>query len=83
MEHLKYLTTEQALADIPYFAANFSRLNHPDFDLTPRGTPWIMIGGSYPGIRAAITRNKYPDTIFAALCFVRPRPGSTQYERVL
>lgn len=25
-----------------------------------------MVGGSYPGARAAFTRNKYPDTIYAA-----------------
>ncbi|PYH47180.1 putative serine peptidase, family S28 [Aspergillus saccharolyticus JOP 1030-1] len=65
-EHYKYLTTKQALADIPYFAQNFSRKSHPDVDLTPKGTPWIMIGGSYAGIRASLTRNEYPDTIYAA-----------------
>ncbi|GAQ07670.1 hypothetical protein ALT_4991 [Aspergillus lentulus] len=86
VEHLKYLTTKQALADIPYFAANFSRPNHPDIDLTPRGTPWVMIGGSYPGIRAAFTRNKYPDTIFAAYASSAPVQAqldmSVYYEQI-
>ncbi|PKX93344.1 putative serine peptidase, family S28 [Aspergillus novofumigatus IBT 16806] len=84
--HLKYLTTKQALADIPYFAANFSRPNHPDIDLTPRGAPWVMIGGSYPGIRAAFTRNKYPDTIFAAYASSAPVQAqldmSVYYEQI-
>ncbi|OJJ95915.1 hypothetical protein ASPACDRAFT_1875474 [Aspergillus aculeatus ATCC 16872] len=65
-ENYQYLTTKQALADLPYFARNFSRKAHPDVDLTPAGTPWVMIGGSYAGIRAALTRQEYPDTIFAA-----------------
>lgn len=65
-EHFQYLTHAQALADIPYFARNFSRSDIPDEDLSPKGTPWIMIGGSYSGMRAAFTRNEYPDTIYAA-----------------
>ncbi|GFF33870.1 thymus-specific serine protease [Aspergillus udagawae] len=86
VEHMKYLTTKQALADIPYFAAKFSRTSHPDIDLTPRGTPWVMIGGSYPGIRAAFTRNKYPDTIFAAYASSAPVQAqidmSVYYEQI-
>ncbi|KAL3474243.1 serine carboxypeptidase S28-domain-containing protein [Aspergillus californicus] len=65
-EHWKYLTTKQALADIPYFAENFTRPAHPFLDLSPKSTPWVMAGGSYPGIRAALARNEYPDTIFAS-----------------
>ncbi|KAE8385777.1 serine carboxypeptidase S28-domain-containing protein [Aspergillus alliaceus] len=65
-EHFKYLTTKQALEDIPYFARNFSRPNFSNIDLTPSSTPWVIIGGSYGGIRAAFARNKYPDVIFAA-----------------
>ncbi|GLB01643.1 hypothetical protein AtubIFM57258_000052 [Aspergillus tubingensis] len=65
-ETYQYLTTKQALADLPYFARNFTREKYPDVDLTPQGTPWIMVGGSYAGVRAALTRNEYPETIFAA-----------------
>ncbi|GMG33649.1 unnamed protein product [Aspergillus oryzae] len=65
-EHFKYLTTKQALEDIPYFARNFSRPKFAEHDLTPSSTPWVLVGGSYAGIRAAFARNKYPDVIFAA-----------------
>ncbi|QDS70251.1 hypothetical protein FKW77_007376 [Venturia effusa] len=62
----EFLTTEQALADLPTFAWGFKRKNFPNVDLTPAGTPWIFIGGSYPGMRAAFMRKYYPGTIFAA-----------------
>ncbi|KAE8355086.1 serine carboxypeptidase S28-domain-containing protein [Aspergillus coremiiformis] len=65
-EHFKYLTTKQALEDIPYFAQNFSRPKFSNLDLTPSSTPWVLVGGSYAGIRAAFARNDYPDVIFAA-----------------
>lgn len=69
---MKYLTTKQALADIPHFAKNFHRDNFHDTDLTPKGSPWVMIGASYPGVRAALTREKYPDTIYAAFAASAP-----------
>jgi hypothetical protein len=65
-EHFKYHTTKQALEDIPYFAQKFSRPNLSNLDLTPSSTPWVLVGGSYAGIRAAFARNDYPDVIFAA-----------------
>lgn len=71
-EHLQYLTTRQALQDIPHFAKTFSRKSHSDLDLTPKSTPWVMVGGSYAGSRAAFTRNEYPDTIFAAFSSSAP-----------
>ncbi|KAH8429991.1 putative serine peptidase, family S28 [Aspergillus melleus] len=71
-EHLQYHTTKQALQDIPHFAKTFSRKSHPDLDLTPKSTPWVMVGGSYAGSRAAFTRNEHPDTIFAAFSSSAP-----------
>ncbi|KAB8276669.1 serine carboxypeptidase S28-domain-containing protein [Aspergillus minisclerotigenes] len=68
-EHFKYLTNSQALADLPYFAEKFT-LNGTD--LSPKSSPWIMLGGSYPGMRAAFTRNEYPDTIFASFAMSAP-----------
>lgn len=61
-----YLSNEQALADIPYFAQNFTLKGYADVDLTPSKTPWVMAGGSYSGMRSAFTRDKYPNTIFAS-----------------
>lgn len=71
-EHFKYLTNKQALADIPFFAQNFTYHGHDQVDLTPSGSPWVMVGGSYSGMRAAFTRNQYPETIFAAYASSAP-----------
>ncbi|KAE8152168.1 serine carboxypeptidase S28-domain-containing protein [Aspergillus avenaceus] len=71
-EHFKYLTTKQALEDIPYFIRRFSRPKFPQLDLTPNSTPWVLVGGSYAGIRAAFLRNEYPDVIFAAYAASAP-----------
>ncbi|KAF2840992.1 hypothetical protein M501DRAFT_930408 [Patellaria atrata CBS 101060] len=72
----KYHNTMQALADVPYFARNFSRPNI-NADLTPGSTPWIFIGGSYPGMRAAFMRKFYPETIFASYASSAPVQAST------
>jgi Serine carboxypeptidase S28 len=73
---LQYLTVQQALADVPSFAWNFTRANQPGIDLTPAGTPWVFVGGSYPGIRSAFMRNVYPGTIFASWASSAPVEAS-------
>ncbi|KAF8887405.1 peptidase S28, partial [Infundibulicybe gibba] len=70
----KFLTTEQALEDVIFFADSFSRQsshNQPSrgpqsLPIHPSITPWIFLGGSYPGIRGALLRQRNPDTIFAS-----------------
>ncbi|KAJ5497290.1 hypothetical protein N7463_009277 [Penicillium fimorum] len=64
-EQFKYLTTSQALEDIPAFAQTF-RHPHAGLDLSPRTTPWVIIGCSYSGARAAFSRDKHPETFHAA-----------------
>jgi hypothetical protein len=69
-EQWKFHTVEQALEDVVYFAQSFS-FPHPDSRTTsyrpyPSTTPWIFIGGSYPGVRAAYLRIRNPETIFAS-----------------
>lgn len=32
----------------------------------PSATPWIWLGGSYPGVRGALLRTRNPATIYAA-----------------
>ena len=69
-EQWQFHTVDQALQDIVDFAQNFS-FPHPDPRTTayrphPSTTPWIFIGGSYPGIRAAYLRIRNPETIFAS-----------------
>lgn len=75
-ESYRYLTTEQALADVPAFAWNFSRPRFPNQDLTPASTPWVFVGGSYPGMRAAFIREIYPETIFASYAASAPVQAS-------
>ena len=52
--NLKYLTSQQALADIASF---IDALN----DSPNRKADWIVIGGSYPGALAAWFKSQYPD----------------------
>ncbi|KAF8798510.1 peptidase S28 [Phlegmacium glaucopus] len=74
----QFLNTEQALEDVVFFANSFA---HPDsahpsattlsdplvgLPVHPSKTPWIFLGGSYPGIRAALLRIRNPSTIFAS-----------------
>ena len=72
----QYLTSEQALADVVQFADQFSRSSLSDVDLTPKGTPWVFLGGSYPGMRAAFIRNQYPETIHASFASSAPVEAS-------
>ncbi|KAK8153232.1 peptidase S28 [Phyllosticta citribraziliensis] len=68
----RYLTMAQALKDVEYFATRFSRPKFPKVDLTPESTPWIFVGASYPGNRAAMLRQYYPHVIFAAYASSAP-----------
>lgn len=74
-EAFQFLTTEQSLADVDRFARQFSRKNI-NYTLTPDKTPWVFIGGSYPGMRAAFIRDKYPDTIYASYASSAPVQAS-------
>ncbi len=65
-ENLRFLTTEQALADIDYLARNV-KFEGVDADLTAPNTPWIVYGGSYAGAQAAFCRVAYPDTFWGAI----------------
>lgn len=66
-QNLRFLSTEQALADTAYFAKHvqFPGLEH--FDLTSRATPWIIYGGSYAGAFAAFARKLYPTVFWGAI----------------
>ena len=64
----KYLTIEQSLEDVVYFANHFQPqgLEQHWPQLKPNKSPWIFVGGSYPGARAAWIRDSHPDTIYAS-----------------
>ncbi|KAI8932281.1 hypothetical protein NX059_010478 [Plenodomus lindquistii] len=74
-EVFRYLNTEQSLADVETFAKQFSRPNI-NYTLTPDVTPWVFVGGSYPGMRAAFMRNMYPNTIHASYASSAPVQAS-------
>jgi hypothetical protein len=65
-----YHTMEQALEDVVLFAHNFqlppfaSASKHlaSSDALHASKTPWIWLGGSYPGTRAAVLRERNPET---------------------
>ncbi|KAJ6561247.1 peptidase S28 [Mycena vulgaris] len=75
-EEWKYLNTEQALEDVVFFANSFHKTaahaanapsNHPNsFAIHPSTVPWVFLGGSYPGVRGALLRQRNPSTIFAS-----------------
>ncbi|KAF2857234.1 hypothetical protein K470DRAFT_223779 [Piedraia hortae CBS 480.64] len=58
VDELRFLTTEQTIADNAYFAqhASFPGI---DANLTAPGTPWIMYGGSLAGAQTVYTLAKY------------------------
>jgi hypothetical protein len=74
-EAFRFLTTEQSLADVDFFAKQFKRKNI-NYTLTPDKTPWVFVGGSYPAMRAAFMRDKYPDTIYASFASSAPVQAS-------
>ncbi|KAJ7636082.1 peptidase S28 [Mycena polygramma] len=73
-EQWQYLNTEQALQDVVFFADSFPKSavqvtntssGNPDLPIHPSSVPWIWLGGSYPGVRGALLRQRNPETIFA------------------
>lgn len=58
MDNLKYLSSEQALADLAYFITSLNA------DKTDRKV--VVVGGSYPGALSAWFREKYPQLAVAA-----------------
>ena len=61
-ESLKYLSSEQALADL----ATFRIAMTSKFNLTENNR-WIAFGGSYPGALAAWFRYKYQHLVYGNL----------------
>jgi Serine carboxypeptidase S28 len=66
-ESLRFLTTDQALADTAYFAKNIIFPGLEDKDLTASTTPYIAYGGSYAGAFVAFLRKIYPDIYWGAI----------------
>ncbi|KAJ9134307.1 Peptidase S28 [Pleurostoma richardsiae] len=90
----EYLTVEQALEDVVFFAQNHfnkTQLNvnntvlsgvNATQHLDPYHTPWIWVGGSYPGMRGAWLRLRNPEVIYATWASSAPvqiGPDGTAY----
>ncbi|KAI4164235.1 MAG: hypothetical protein LQ342_002200 [Letrouitia transgressa] len=69
-ENLRFLTTEQALADMAYFAQTVKFNGLEDKDLTAPKTPYIGYGGSYAGAFVAYLRVQYPDVYWGNISTV-------------
>ncbi|KAI6457857.1 hypothetical protein MCOR04_004145 [Pyricularia oryzae] len=66
-ENLRFLTTDQALADTAYFAKNVVFHGYENRNLTSHTTPYFAYGGSYAGAFAAFVRKLYPDVFWGAI----------------
>ena len=66
-ENLKYLSSEQGLADL----ATFRQFIHSKFNLKD-SNKWVSFGGSYPGSLSAWFRLKYPHLVHAAVSSSAP-----------
>ena len=66
-ESLRFLTTDQALADTAYFAQNVVFPGLENETLTAPNAPYIAYGGSYAGAFVAFLRVLYPDVYFGAI----------------
>jgi hypothetical protein len=49
-DNLRWLTTDQSIADIAYFAQHVTIPGHEDEDLTAPGRPWIICTCSIPAV---------------------------------
>ncbi|KAH9205007.1 peptidase S28 [Leptodontidium sp. 2 PMI_412] len=66
-ESLRYLITDQALADQAYFAQNVVYAGLEDKNLTASNTAYLAYGGSYAGAFVAFLRKLYPDVYWGAI----------------
>ncbi|KAJ4258764.1 hypothetical protein NW762_007851 [Fusarium torreyae] len=66
-KNLRFLSTEQALADTAYFAEHVKFPGLEKHNLTASNTPYIIYGGSYAGAFAAFARKIYPDIFWGGI----------------
>ena len=66
-KNMRFLTTDQAMADMAYFAQNIVYPGFEDKNLTASDAPYILWGGSYAGAFVAFARKTYPDIFWGAI----------------
>lgn len=64
--NLKFLSSQQALADLAYFRQEFNKAHGRD------DTKWIVFGGSYAGAMSSWFRLKYPQLVSGAVASSGP-----------
>lgn len=64
-ENLKYLTLNNSIQDLVYFANNVRFSFDCNRSSTPDKAPWILAGGSYPGALTTWTHHLAPGTFWA------------------
>ncbi|CAF1400477.1 unnamed protein product [Rotaria sordida] len=78
IENLRYLTSEQALADLATFREYFNS----EYKISDQ-TKWISFGGSYPGSLSAWFRLKYPHLVHGAISASSPMTALTDFSEYL
>ncbi|KAJ5730002.1 Peptidase S28 [Penicillium malachiteum] len=64
-ENLRYLTLENAVQDLVYFAKNVDLEFDTDSSSNAQNAPWVLSGGSYSGALTAWTESVSPGTFWA------------------
>ncbi|KAJ5766315.1 Peptidase S28 [Penicillium nucicola] len=64
-ENLQYLTLENSIADLVYFANNVDLPFDTNHSSNPQNAPWVLSGGSYSGALTAWTESVSPGTFWA------------------
>ncbi|CAK4612598.1 hypothetical protein LEN26_011060 [Aphanomyces euteiches] len=72
--NLKYLTSEQALADIATFQDYFIKQKQ-----LSTSSPWVAFGGSYPGSLAAWLKLKYPTRFVGSVASSGPIQAQSDF----
>ncbi|XP_037085863.1 putative serine protease K12H4.7 [Pollicipes pollicipes] len=78
IKNLRFLSSEQALADLAAFSAAMNVQHGLD-----ASTRWVAFGGSYPGSLAAWYRLKYPHMVHAAVSSSAPLHAQTNFYEFL
>jgi hypothetical protein len=82
-ENLRFLTTDQALADQAFWSKNIVFPGLEGRDLTAGSAPHIAYGGSYAGAFVAFLRKLYPDVYWGEfLFFLGDFRAALTYEQV-
>ncbi|XP_072154558.1 putative serine protease K12H4.7 isoform X2 [Bemisia tabaci] len=77
LESLKFLSSEQSLADLAHFIKGMNTLH--DF----KNPKWIVFGGAYGGSLAAWLRYKYPHLVFAAVTSGSPLQAKVDFSEYM